>query len=94
MKISKDGFVRYSFTSTEVLEIVDKSVQFGKRARGSGGSSTTVTLAAAPVFFQTNRGRAEITAIFRDYNEYRGLTVNLEPASGVDLDSLFDQELL
>lgn len=51
-------------------------------------------LALVPVFFRDDRGRADLGAIRRGYDEYRGLTVNPEPASGVDLDTLFDRDLL
>lgn len=49
---SKDGFASYNFRSGEVFGLEEWSVQVEKRARGSGGSAKTVSLAAAPVFFR------------------------------------------
>lgn len=54
----------------------------------------TVKLAVVPVFFQDDRVRADIIALYRNYDKYRRLTVNPEPANVVDLDALFDQGLL
>lgn len=66
----------------------------GRRARGSESSSTIVTLAVVLEFFQTDLERADINAICRNNDDYRGVTVNLRPAGGADLDTLFDQDLL
>lgn len=65
-KAIKDGFVQYDFTNREMLWIEKESVQVGKRARRSGGSSTTATLAAVPVLLQADGTRAHISAISRD----------------------------
>lgn len=46
------------------------------------------------MFFRAYRGKVNISDGRRDYDEYHGLSVNLKPASGVDLDTLFDQDLL
>lgn len=91
---TKDGFVRYEFTSGEVLGDREESVQGGKSARVSGGSSMTVNLAAVSVFFQADREQVDINDISRDYEEYCGLAANHVHFSGADFDTLLDQDLL
>lgn len=55
-----------------------------KRARGSGGSSTTEVLAAASVFFPIGCEQVEINAICHLYDEYRGLAASPIRVSDVD----------
>lgn len=45
------------------------------------------------MFFQADLGRVDISDVCRDHNEYSALSVNLEPASGVDLSTMFDHDL-
>lgn len=64
------------------------------RAPGSGGGFTTAKLVVFPVVFRSNRRLVDISKLHHDYDEYRGVNVNPEQAGGVDLDALFDQDLL
>lgn len=48
---TKNDFFRYAFTGGEVFRLNEDSVQVEKRPRGNGGSSTSLTQAAVPVFF-------------------------------------------
>lgn len=91
---TRDGFVRYNFKSGEVLWLEKDWVQVEERAYGIGGSSTTPTLVAVPVLFRACRERADISAIRRDSDGHRAWNLIPELASGVDLDILFDQDLL
>lgn len=92
--IGKEGSVGYDFLAGEVLGLEENTVQVGKRARGGGSSFTTVTLAAVPMFFKAFRERVDVHAISHDKDAYRGLGTKPEPASVVDLVTLFDQDLL
>lgn len=47
---TKHGFVRYDFTNGKVLGLEKVSAQVEKRACGSGGSFTTLKLAAVSVY--------------------------------------------
>lgn len=89
-KATKNGYVHYDFTSWEAPRIEEQSVQVGKRTRGREGSSIILTFAAVPVYSQTDQGRAEVSAILCDYDEYGGITVNQEPGSGYNLNTLLD----
>lgn len=91
-KAAKDGSVSYDFQNEKVLGLEEESAQVGMRARSNGGSSTTVTLAAVPVFFRAVLGRLDISEVRQNYDAYCGLDLNPKPASGVDLDTLFDQD--
>lgn len=46
------------------------------------------------VFFRADRQRVDIGDIRRDNEEHRGSSMNPEPASDIDLDMDFDQDLL
>lgn len=72
-KVTKDGFVRYSFTHKTVLGLEEESGKVEKHACGSAGSSTTVTLVAVSILLRADRGGADISSSRRDYNEYCGL---------------------
>lgn len=61
----------------------------GKRAYCSGRSSTILTLEVITVFFRADRETADSNTICCDFIAYRGLTVNLEQASGVAYDTVF-----
>lgn len=89
-----EGFLRYDFTSKEVLVLEEEPVEVGKRAQGSGQSTTTITLVMVSVLFWVDHGQTDINAISCGYDGYRSLTVNLELDSGVALATLFDQDLL
>lgn len=91
---TKIGLVSYYFTGGAVLLLKREPVQVEKCACGSNGSSTAVTLGAAPLFFLIDQGRVIISAIRHDYDEYRCLILNPEPANYVYLDTIFDQDLL
>lgn len=91
---TKNGFIRLYFGSKDELRLEKESVRVGEHARASGECSITVALVTLLVFFQDDGGRADISAIHRDCDNYRGLTLILEPASGAYLDTLFDQDLL
>lgn len=91
---TRGDLARYEFRNEDVLGLGEESVEAGNRARGSEGSSTTSTLAAVPIFFRPDRGRVDICDVCRYYDEYRGLNVRSKPASGANLDNLFDQDLL
>lgn len=89
----KYDFGRYDFTNEGVHGLEEESVQVWKHTPDIGDSSTTITLAAVPVFFWAYRKRANISNVQRDYDAYRGSTVDAPPASGVDLGILVDQDL-
>lgn len=91
---TKNASVRYDFTSMEVLGIEKESVQASKHACESGGSFTTLTLGAVPVVLRTARRRIDISEFRGDFNMYRGVNVYPEPAGGVDVNVLLDQDLL
>lgn len=60
-----DGFVRYHFTSEEVLVLEEKLVQVGKHTHDCGSSSATVTSVKIRVFFSADRRCVEITDNYR-----------------------------
>lgn len=51
-------------------------------------------MAPGPVLFRADRGLVDVRAVLREYDEYRGLSVNPEVVNIVDIDTLFDQFLL
>lgn len=77
-----------------VLRLEKESVQVGKRACCSECSSTTLTLAAVLVCLPVYQRRVDIVDVRHDHDEYRGVNVNLEPASVVYFDTLVDENLL
>lgn len=61
----REGFVCCDYRSEEVLGLEVVSVQVVERVRGGEGSSTTLSLAVAPVSFRVNRGRVDISDLSR-----------------------------
>lgn len=76
------------------MGLEEESVQVGMRNRGSGCSSTILSLAAVSAFLRPHRQLIDFSDVRRDYDEYGGLNVNLEPVSGIELNHVFDQDLL
>lgn len=72
----------------------EESILFGKRAYGGEDSRTFLTLVEVPVFFQNDRQQVDISDVRLDYDQYCNLSVSLKPASGINLDAVFDQDLL
>lgn len=91
---TKEVVVRYNFKNGDVLGHGKVSVQAEKRAFNRRGRSTNLKMAVVDVCFESDRERADINAICRDYDEYCRLTGNPERAISVDLDTLFDRDLL
>lgn len=92
---TEDAFSSYDYRSKKVLKLEEESAKTLRNAlpAGGGGSSTILILAAGPVFFRDDRGRVAISDVRRNYEEDRELDVNVDPASDVELDTLFDQDL-
>lgn len=88
------GFGRYYFLGGMVPGLEEESTQVENYAHGSGGTSTTLKLAALLVFFRADWERVNVSDDCRYIDEYPFLYVKPEPDSGVDLDTLFDQDLL
>lgn len=63
-----------------------------KYTRSREGSSTTVKLMAFPIFMQDDWERVDINITCRNYDEYRGLAVNLERAIVFGFQTLFNQD--
>lgn len=85
-KATKDGFVLYRFQTWNYLGLEKDSVLVYRRDRGSSGTSTALILAVVLVFFQADRQPLHMNDAHRDYDEYRGINVNQETASGIALD--------
>lgn len=77
-----------------MLEERSVQVEDRKSANVSGGSLTTFIFAAVPALFRDKRRLLVISGVCRDYDKYHGLNANPEPASAIDYDALFDQNLL
>lgn len=80
--------------STEILGREEELVQGSKRTRGRGAAPQFLTVAAVSVVFRDDRRQVDISEVRRDYDEYRDVNVIREPASGTNLDALFDQDWL
>lgn len=65
-----------------------------KRACNNEHSTMTVASAAVPVSFREDRERADINVFHRDRKEYLVLAVKSKPVSGVDSETLLDQNVL
>lgn len=56
----------YNFTAGDMLGFQEESVLVGKRVYSSGGSSITLIILVATMFFQADRGRVSVSDVQRD----------------------------
>lgn len=61
---------------------------------GCRDSSTALSLTAVPMFSRASPRQVNISNFCQDCDEYRGSNGSPEPANGIDLHDLFDQDLM
>lgn len=83
-----------NFMSWEELSVEEESVEVRKRARSIFCSYASVTSVAVHVLFRAGKELVGINVIRRNSDEYLALAPNSVPASGISLDSCFEQNLL
>lgn len=96
----KHGFVFYAFPTGEVYSLKKESVQAKKCVRGVDDIPNLETLTAVPLTFRARVFNVTLALIRQDYDDYCGWKGNCVEhrctgtSGGVNLDALFDMDLL
>lgn len=92
--VTKNGFFGYTIVIREVFLLEQELLPVEKRVHSSGDSSTTSLLATFLLSFRFGLEWVFINAVCRDSDEYSRFAASSVRTSGVDLETLFEQNPL